>query len=181
MRAWLAWSTGAALIAAAWGIALITPSEAAPEEPFPVAVQIGEAGMGRDLAVTVVDVRRAEAARTDEWSAAGNWVVVDLDAAAVLSEYGNSLALVTLETGGRTFRASERPESLLGHALSVGAPLSGSVAFELPDEAAGGPAVLTFGVSTDPRLDSLIVLEIDLDDIALDGEAELIPVDWSTR
>lgn len=181
MRAWLAWPAGAALIAAAWGIAVITPSEAAPEQPFPVMVEVGETGIGRDIAVTVVDVRRAETARTDEWSAAGNWVVVDLDAAAVVSEAGNSLALATLDLGGRTFRASERPESLLGHPLSVAAARSGSVAFELPEEVTGGMAVLTFGVSTDPRLDSLIVLEVDLGDIPVEDRAELTPVGWSSR
>lgn len=179
MRRWATWAVGAGLVAAAWGVALVTPAEDAEEAPFPVVVGLGDRGVGRNIAVTVTDVRRAESVRAGEWSSDGNWVVVDLDAEAVTSEFGTLFTLATLEVDGRTFRASERPASLLRGGLSVGIPLSGSVAFELPDELDDGDALLTFGLDTDPRLDSLLLLEIDLGAIDVDRDAELRTTDWS--
>lgn len=180
MKRWATWAVGAGLVATAWGVAVVTPAEDAEEAPFPVTAEVGERAVGRNLAVTVTDVRRAEGVGTDEWSAEGNWVVVDLEAEAIQSEFGTLLTLVTLEVDGRTFRASERPESLLRGGLSVGIPLSGSVAFELPEELDSGEAILTFGLDTDPRLDSLLVLDIDLAAIDVAREARLRPTEWSS-
>jgi hypothetical protein len=181
MRRSVSWAVGAALVAAAWGVAAITPPEDAAEDSFPVAVAVGERGVGRNIAITVDDIRRAESVSTAEWSAEGNWVVVDLDAEAVASEYGTLLTLATLEIGGRTFRASERPDSLLSGPLSVGVPRSGSVAFELADDVDSGEAVLTFGLDTDPRLDSLIVLRVDVGAIDVEADAALRATEWSAR
>ncbi len=175
------WGIGAALVAAAWGVAVITPAEDAEEAPFPVAVEVGDRGVGRNVAITVTDVHRAESISAGEWSAEGNWVVVDLEAEAVVSEFGALLALATLEVDGRTFRASERPESLLRGSLSVGIPQSGSLAFELPDGVTGGSGMLRLGVAPDPRLDSVITLAIDLDDVPVERAAELQPTEWSSR
>jgi hypothetical protein len=146
-----------------------------------VAVAVGERGEGRNIAVTVADIRRAERVSAGEWTAEGNWVIVDFDVEAVVSEFGTLLTLATLDVEGRTFSASERPDSLLRGALAVGIPRSGSVAFELPDDLDAGPAVLTFGLDTDPRLDSLIVLECDLGEIDIESDAALEPTAWSTR
>jgi len=181
VRRWVGWTVGAGFVAAAWGVAVITPSEGALESPFPVAVELGERGVGRDIAVTVNDIQRAETVRTEEWSADGNWVVVELDAEAVVSEFANSLSLATLTVDGRTFGASERPESLLRSELSVGVPRAGSLAFELAPDVAGGDATLTLGTNSDQRLDSLIVLDFALDDVAVDSEVELAASDWSKR
>ena len=181
MKRWVSWGVGAALVAVAWGVAAITPTEDSSEDPFPVTVAVGERGEGRNIAITVDDIRRAETVRADEWSATGNWVVVDLDAEAVVSESGTLLTVATLEVDGRTFGASERPDSLLKAALSVDIPQSGSVAFELPAELHGGDGILTFGLRADPRLDSLIVLDVDLDAIDVEDEAELRVTGWSTR
>jgi hypothetical protein len=179
MNRWATWGLGAALVAAAWGVALITPAEDAEEAPFPVVVEIGDRGVGRNIAVTVTDVGRAGAVTAGEWSAEGNWLVVDLEAEAVLSEFGALLAHATLELDGRSFRASERPESLLRAALAVGIPRSGSLAFELPAETRGGAGELRLGVSTDERLDSVIVVPVDLEEIAVEPEADLQPTGWS--
>ncbi len=173
MRPWATWGIGAALVAAAWGVAVITPAEDAEEAPFAVAVEVGEPGVGRTIAITVSDVRRAENVSAGEWSAEGNWFVVDLDAEAVATEFGTLLALATLEVDGRTFRASERPDSLLRSPLSVGIPVSGSLAFELPDGLTAGSGVLRFGASTDVRLDSVITVAVDLADAPVAREAEL--------
>lgn len=179
MKRGVAWSIGGALVVAAWAVAAVTPAEDDAENPFPVAVDVGERGVGRNIAVTVDDVRRAGAVVAGDWSAEGNWVVVDLDAEAVASEFGALLAVASLEFDGRTFRASERPESLMRSALSVGIPLSGSLAFELPPDADPARATLTFGESPDPRLDSLIVVEVDLGEVPVEDEAELRDTDWS--
>jgi len=181
MRRAAAWAVGAGLVGVAWGVAAFTPADDASEAPFPVSVAVGERGEGRNVAITVEDIRRAANVSAEGWSAKGNWVVVDLDAAAVTSESGTALRLITLETAGRIFSASERPESLAAQPLAVGIPRSGSVAFELPDDIEGGDAVLTFGLSTDPRLDSLIVLQVDLDEIEVQTDAELRPTGWAQR
>jgi hypothetical protein len=180
MNRWAAWALGAALVVAAWGVALITPAEDAEEAPFPITVEVGERGAGRNIAVTVTDVRRTGTVTAGEWSAEGNWLIVDLEAEAVASEFGALLAHATLELDGRSFRASERPESLLRAALAVGIPRSGSLAFELPAAPGGGAGELRLGVSTDERLDSVIVVPVDLDDAPVEPQAELQPTGWST-
>lgn len=177
----LAWSAGAGLVALAWGVAAVTPAPDAEEAPFIVDVAVDEEGVGRNIAVTVTDITRAGEVSAGEWSAEGNWVVVDLDAEAIVSETGALLALATLEVDGRTFTASERPDSLLRKSLAVGIPQSGSVAFELADDVTGGQATLSFGETGDSRLDSLIVVHVDLDDVAVRTAAELEPTGWSSR
>lgn len=181
MRTWAAWAIGAALVAAAWGVAAITPGDDASQSPFPVDAEVGERAVGRNIALTVLDVQRAETLRAGAWAADGNWVIIDLDVEAVVSEFGSLLQLATLEVDGRTFGASERPDSLLRSALSVGIPRSGSLAFELADEVTGGTAVLRLGEAIDPRLDSIILLEIDLAEIPMEREVTMEPTVWSTR
>jgi len=181
VKRWVGWTLGGALVAAAWAVAAVTPGEHAYEDPFPVAVEVGETGIGRNVAVTVLDMRRAETVRAGSWSAEGNWVVVDLEAEAVESEFGTLLTRATLDIDGRTFSASERPESLLRAALSVGIPRTGSVAFELAEDVDAGRGILRFGLDTDPRLDSVIVLDIDLDALAVESAVDMLPTEWSRR
>lgn len=179
MRRGVAALGGAALILAAWGVAALTPSEDDIVSPFRVTAGLGDKAVGRDIAVTVTDVRRAETVSTADWTADGNWVVFDLDAEAVVSEAGASLQLATLEIGGSTYRASERPDSFFAGPLSVGIPRSGSIAFELPPTVTAGDALLSLGRNTDTRLDSMIVLEVDLGDVSVESSVELHPTDWS--
>ncbi|HEX5729663.1 hypothetical protein [Microbacterium sp.] len=181
MKRWVGWVLGAALVAAAWGVAAVTPGEDASEDPFRVTAEIGEVAVGRNLAINVLDVRRAERVLAGSWSADGNWVVVDLEAEAVESEFGTLLTLATLEIDGRIFSASERPESLVRASLSVGIPQTGSLAFELPENLDAARGILQFGLDADPRLDSVIALEIDLDAIAVEPAVDLLPTGWSTR
>jgi hypothetical protein len=44
-----------------------------------------------------------------------------------------------------------------------------------------GNATLTLGTNTDPRLDSLIVLEFALEEVPVESDIDLTPTDWSTR
>lgn len=172
------WAIGTALVAAAWGIAAITPADDANEAAFEVVVDVGEPGIGRNIAVTVTDVQRAESVDAGAWRADGDWLVFDVDAEARQSEFGVALRLATLDIDGTTFRASERPASLFEQALAVGIPRSGSIAFELPSGTTG-IATLRLGVNSDPRLDSVIVLTVDLADVAVDSEVELATSDWT--
>ncbi|MEV1128413.1 hypothetical protein [Agromyces sp. NPDC049794] len=181
MTRWVAAVGGAALVIAAWGVALVTPDDAAAEQPFVVPVEVGDAGEGRNLAVTITGVRAADAATIDGWVATGPWLIVDLEAAAVESESGALLSHATLSIDGRTFRASERPpDSLFRSALSVGVPRSGSIAFELPEAALGDDvAVLSLGLSEDPRLDSVIELHLEPRRLDRVEEAELVSSGWA--
>lgn len=181
MRRGVAAVTGALLVAIAWGVAAVTPTEDDIVSPFPLTAPIGAPAVGRDIAVTVLQVHRAESVSAGEWTAEGNWVVFDLDAEAVVSEAGSILRLATLEIGGLTFRASERPESIFETSLSVGIPRTGSIAFELPESVHGGTGVLRLALNSDTRLDSVIVLDADLGEIDVEPAVELLPTDWSSQ
>jgi hypothetical protein len=126
-------------------------------------------------------VTRAVRVEAGEWSAEGNWLVVDLEVSAVVKELGVLLSRATFEVDGVTYGASERPVSLLRRSLFAGVPQTGSLAFELPEDLVSGDGVLRFGVDTDERLDSVIETTIDLDDIAVEESVELRPTEWSDR
>ncbi|MDQ0894305.1 hypothetical protein [Agromyces ramosus] len=186
MTRWLPALAGAALVVAAWGVAAVTPGDEAAEQPFAVAATVGERAAGRNLAATITGLRGAEAVTNDGWRAEGSWLLVDLEAEAVLSERGTLLSLATLDVGGRSYRASERPPaSLFRSSLAIGLPHSGTLAFELPAGAftasEGDDAVLRLGLHEDPRLDSVIELRLDLAEVEVDDEAELAPVVWVGR
>ena len=180
MRRRTQWVIGAGLLVLAWLVALVTPSEDAHEAPFPVAAAVGEEGIGRNIAVRVDEVRRAESVVEGGWTAEGNWLVVDLEAAAVVKE-GVSLTLATFTVDGRTYRASERPMSLLQAGLFAGIPQTGSLAFELPDELVDGTGVLRFAIDSDTRLDSVVEVTVDLAELEAEASVELLPTEWNTR
>ncbi|MEI3848831.1 MULTISPECIES: hypothetical protein [unclassified Microbacterium] len=190
LRGPASWAITAALLAVGGVVVALTPPEHAGEEPFPVVVEIGERGVGRNIDVTVHDVRRVRELseppddtsylpRTP-WTATGNWVVVDLDAAAVVQQVGAQLGGAFLEIDGRTYQATERPESLYRIPLVPGVPRSGSVAFELPDGLSPGRAVLAFSATWDPRVDSQIRVPIDLSDVSVQDSGVLRPSEWAT-
>jgi len=169
------------MLVLAWLVALVTPSESAHEAPFPVAAAVADEGIGRNIAVRVDEVRRAESVVEGGWTAEGNWLVVDLEAAAVVEEFGVSLTLATFTVDGRTYRASERPMSLLQAGLFAGIPQSGSLAFELADDVVDDTGVLRFAVNSDTRLDSVIEVSVDLAELETEASVELLPTEWSSR
>ena len=179
MKAWLAWTIGLALLIAAWGVVQITPAEDDPQASFPVAATVGEPAVGRAFEVTITDVRLADRATAGGWYADGTWLVVDLEVASRLEETGTLLSYAVLVVGDRTFRASERPESLFGSTLSVGIPRAGSIAFELPADLADHPALLRLGLDVDTRLDSVIELPVELGTLDRQDETELLREDWA--
>lgn len=182
MKAWAAWAAGVALVAAAWGVAALTPPTDAREAPFPVTAQVGHAAAGRNIAVTVTGVRRAETVTAQGWRATGNWLIVDLDAAAVTTEKSAVLGRASYAQDGLTFSASERPPaSLRGVPLLAGIPQSGSVAFELPANMRTGSGMLSFSLSTDDRLDSVIEVPVAFGDVPVQHEAALAVNGWAAR
>lgn len=179
MKSWQQWLIGAGLVVVAWGVAGITPPEDAREAPFAVAAEVGAPATGRNIEITVTELRRASTVTTSDWSADGNWLIVDLSASAVVTDQGAALRTVELAIDGRTFSASERPDSLFKESLNAGIARTGSVAFELPADLDAGTGILTFGLFTDARLDSVIELSVDLTDVAVQQEVALAATDWA--
>lgn len=179
MRAALGWIAGLALIVLAGAVTAVAPDDDATQVPFVVEARLGERAAGRDIAATITDVRLADEVTAGGWRATGAWVVVDLEAEALLTERAAQLAVAQLRLGDRTFAASERPESLADARLEVGLPRAGSLAFEVPAGAATGEAVLRLGRVADDRLDSVLELRIDLDAAEHVAAAELRETTWA--
>jgi len=174
------WLITAALLAAAWLVALVTPDDSASADPFIVPVTIGEEAVGRDFSVTVQDVALADAVTGAKgWSAEGTWLVVELDAETNLDQYGMSFKGATLIIDGQSFRASERVPSFLSTQLVTGVSQSGALAFELPDDARDSTAVLQLSAREDTRVDSIAELEIDLGELTPVADAEIRETDWT--
>ena len=89
------------------------------------------------------------------------------------------MRLTTLRIDGVTYQASERPESLFEKTLAVGVPKTGTLAFELPESVDGGSAVLSLGMRSDTRLDSLLEYTFDLGAVDVTSDGEMIPTGWS--
>ena len=176
---WAAWAIGAGLLVAAWFVALVTPGEDQTQSPFPITVAVGEEGVGRNIAATVTDIRRVGELTAGDWSDEGNWLVVDLDVASVVSEFGVLLSFAEISVDGVRYGASERPDSLRQEGLAAGIPRSGSLAFELPDDLETGEAVLQLAIDGDTRLDSVIVVPFDLADVPFSAAGELRETGWT--
>ena len=177
---WAAWTLAAALLVTAWFVALATPGEEEAQSAFVVAARTGEPATGRNLEATVTDIRRAAEVRTHDgrWAAEGNWLVVDLEVAAVSTEDA-FLAHTVIEVDGVRYSASDRPDSLAQAQLAAGIRQSGSLAFELPADLESGPAVLELALNSNTSLDSLIVLPFDLADTTRVAQTELQETGWS--
>ncbi|WP_345545703.1 hypothetical protein [Microbacterium jejuense] len=159
---------------------MATPGDAQMKAPFEVPATIGQAATGRNIAVTFTDLRRAGTVNATAWSAEGNWLVVDLDAEAVLTEVGASLGSAQLRIDGKQFDASERPKSFYRGTLRVGVPQSGSLAFELPTELRAGEGRIELALNgINPELDSMVVLTFDLADLDTVDETDLLMTGWT--
>ncbi|MFT4258125.1 hypothetical protein [Microbacterium sp.] len=175
MRRAAAWIVGVGCVVAAGAVAAATPGPDAVEGPFLIRGVVGEAVTARNLVVTVEDAAFTGRLTSKDWTVGGNWLVVDLSAAAITTEVDAGLQLITLLVGGREFIASEQPPtSLVGERLRLGVDTIGAVAFELPADVDGGHAELrlTDRYST-PYLDDVIVVPLDLDDVAHEDEIEI--------
>lgn len=185
----LPWAITIGLLVAAWFVAQATPGDDSAERAFVQQTAIGERAEGRDLAVTVQRVRAAHELTTAAgWRAEGTWVVVELDAEAVLTEYGNLLNRTVLKIGDRVYSATERGEGersvddymLSGEQLVPGIPKSGMLAFQLPgDESLTGTATLEIATDRFTAYDSIITLPIDLGELPVESSIELEMVEWT--
>lgn len=176
----LRWCIGIGCVALAWALLQVLPSEDAGQKPFTVAVEIGESGEGRALSATVTDVVLADALVNGGWRVEANWLVVDLEVMGLVKESGSLLSHTMLVVGDRSYRASERPpNTLLRELVLVGIPRAGTLAFELPANISGS-ATLQLALGADPRLDSMIVVDLDLDELPRVPEREYERVGWGS-
>jgi hypothetical protein len=161
----------AAIIAAAALVLRTAPTEAEWQGPIEVHGAVGEEVAGRNIAATVDGVRVARTVTASTgWigETPGVWVVVDVSAAAVVTEAGATLATAELVLGEDTYSASTRPGigTIADQSLSVGVPLRGPLMFEVPRDAVASDraarAVIRLGQDGDPRTDSLLVVPLDL-------------------
>lgn len=178
--AWRGWEVGLALLVAAWFAVDITPPLDRGAEPFAVTGEIGEVLEGRNIAARVVSVSVADRV-VDEggWWAEGTWVVVEAELTATTTEEMAVLSTANLVVDGRTYRASERPESARDAILSVGIPVTGSLAFEIPEDLAEGEAVLQLAPAVSPVRDSQLEVRIDLATIPRSSEVTVWPATWA--
>lgn len=176
----LVWSLTLVLLAAAWGVSKATLPDEASTVPFPIAAEFDEPVAARTLAVTVTDVHVAHrVSDAKDWTAEGTWVVVDLEVAGVLTQDEGTLQLAQLVIGDRTFGATDRGTTFLDQRLVTGVPRSGSVAFELPEGVAAGPATLRLGTADEVLLDDVIELPLQLDEVAVETEVLLEENGWA--
>jgi hypothetical protein len=95
-----------------------------------------------------------------------------------VTQEGASLRTATLVVGDRTFTATERGTTFLNQALVTGVPRSGSLAFQLPDDAWTEHATLRLGLGT-PVLDGVIEMGIDLSDLPFEPEVSFEENGWA--
>lgn len=176
----LVWSLTLVLLVGAWGISKATLPDDASTSPFPRAAELDEVVTSRNLEVTVENVHLAHrVADAEGWTAEGTWLVVDLAAASVVAQDGASLRLAELAVGDRTFAATERGTTFMGQRLVTGVPRSGSLAFELPEDAPAGRAILRLSLDRGVLLDDVIELPLDLDEVPVQGEVVLRENGWA--
>lgn len=184
MKKLLPWLLTLALLAAAWVLNAVALPDGSSEASFLTPAAVGQAATARNLELAVTDVRLARSV-TDplDWTAEGTWMIVELDAQARESQYAATLGFAELTIGDRTFRATERGQSMFRTRLVTGVPRSGAVAFELPadalTDAASRTAKLRLGIPSDARYDGLIELTIDLHDIPVEDTVALPQTDWT--
>lgn len=183
MRALLGWALALVLVAAAWGVAVVTPSDDAGAEAFVTDAGVGERGSGRNIAATVGAVTIAKSVTAQSgWHATGTWVVIEITAEASSDQVHGLLSLATLKIGDRTYSASERgPDemTLYRTQLVPGVPRSGSILFEVPDDALHGTGILRLATSSTPWGDTILQVHVDLDSADRVEEIDIADVEWA--
>lgn len=179
----LPWMLTLVLLAGAWVLNTVALPDSAPRAPFVTAAETGRDATAGNLAVTVTDVRAARSVTDAEgWTAAGTWLVIELDAAAVRSQYGAQLSTAELMIGDRAFHATERGRTFFrSDTLVPGVMRRGALAFELPDGALRGQAVLRLGASRVTAGAGVVELAIVLDEIPVEDSVTLPLTSWADR
>jgi len=177
---------GVALLAAAYGVTATIPSSELVEAPFGTRGAIGDRIVSQHLIATVHDAFLADEVELDSWQGTTNgvWFVVDATLEATVEREGVD---VELYLDGVQYTSSSRPGSSTVDASVVdpGFPLTGPVLIELPADVVEQPgahaAVLRISTGSDPRLDSVIELVIDLTQLDTRGSVELDPTEPGER
>ncbi|MGW0163170.1 hypothetical protein ACWDUN_28010 [Mycobacterium sp. NPDC003323] len=167
-RALTATATAAVIAAAAWmWHNLPTPDDVFA--PFDVSVGMGQQAIGYAVSAEVSGVRIGPQVRKEQYrplvlDAVGMWVVVDGEAMTTRSD---EVATVELIVGPNTYRPTHRIGVMpLAGSLAPGIAVRGSWVFDVPaDLAAPGRGKMTLRIWVDDwRLDSRLVIDMDLDD-----------------
>jgi hypothetical protein len=169
---------GVALLAAAYGVSATIPSSELVEAPFGTRGAIGDRIVSQHLVATVHDVFLADEVELDSWGGTTNgvWLVIDATLEATVEREGVD---VELYVDGVQYPSSSRADSSTvdGSVVDPGFPLTGPILIELPADIASQPgahgAVLRISTGSDPRLDSVIELVIDLTQLETRGSVEL--------
>jgi hypothetical protein len=179
----LPWALTAALLAGAWVVNAVALPDSAPGAPFVTATTVGGTATAGNLTAKVTDVRAARSITDPRgWTAEGSWLVVELDAEAVDSQYGSLLGVAELTIDDRTFRATERGQTMFRTgALVPGVMRHGAVAFELPADALKGTAVLRLANASTVADNGVIELLIDLAAIPVENAVNLPETGWADR
>jgi hypothetical protein len=155
----------------AWVVVQTTPTEEEWQSPIVVSGAIGETVSGRNIEAVISDVRVAETVlASDGWTGltSGVWVIVDASVSSVVDDYGTLLGTARLVVNNTTYSASERPgdETLAGMPLTTGIPWSGPLMFEVPrdlvESEGAASAQIQLAINRDPRVDSLLAIDVDL-------------------
>ena len=174
----------AAILAVAALVQHTSPGDGGWQQPMEVSGQLGGQVAGRNIAATVWGAQVAHEVRTSDWAGetTGIWVVVDVSAEAVVDEFAARLGMATLAIGDETFSASERPDldTIYQNSLTVGIPTRGPLFFEIPTDALRD-ARLQLGIDSDPRLDSLLVIPLDLSSLTIADSLTTDDVQWGVE
>jgi hypothetical protein len=179
-----------ALLAVAGVVAHTAPGDAEWQAPITVLGAIGDETSGRNITATVTGVRLAdEVVAANGWSGSteGVWVVVDASVAAAVSDYGALLRAARLQIGDTLYSASSRPDlgTIAGQSLTTGIPLTGPLMFEVPRDIlqtdAAADAEVQLGLDADVRVDSLIVVPVDLGSLPVEESIETERPEWGAR
>ncbi|QYF75054.1 hypothetical protein [Cryobacterium sp. PAMC25264] len=179
-----------AILALAALVLHTTPSREAQQASIVVPGVIGEPASGRNIRATVYSAAVAEEVTTGNgWAGAtpGLWVVVELTVEAVVDDKAASLGTAVLRVGDVSFSASSRPQdsTVADMRLATGIPVSGPLLFEVPatvvHSTAASTATLELAIDSDPRVDSLLVVPVDLTDLVVQHELELSFPEWGSQ
>jgi hypothetical protein len=176
-----------AVLVAAGFVSHTAPTAAFWQSPIPVTGALGDEVTGRNIQATVTEVRAADSVTASTgWvgETTGVWVVIDVSVATVVTDYGTLLGTAQLRIGDRVYSASGRPGlgTLADQPLYTGLPSTGPLMFEVPRDILSSPeaevAEVQLAIDSDPRVDSMIVVSVDLTRLDIEASIETDEPVW---
>jgi hypothetical protein len=147
MNAAVRWALGVGLAVIAWAVITITPDHREhTADPIPVHAVLGQTVDVSGMSLTVTDVHLSDGVIPPNGRViAGRWVVVDLSILSRDSDLAAPLGGVALTLNDTVVTSSDLTYGqvrLDGAQLRTGLVVSGSVLFQIPQEAPLGEATL---------------------------------------